>query len=141
MVVAKLDRLCWGPSTPSKLNSPKKIFTVTFHDDVPIILAESHLYEPWLPSEAIMLQIIDYAAIRNVRQVNWSDKWRKIKPDTDPNRWSHVFPKDVRTHQQVENAIAKAGAEHGYLPSPSAEYQVMYNLEHILNGVTWKPSE
>jgi len=67
MLVTRVETLCWGPWTASKNNSPRKVFTLRFSDDSPIMVAESHLFEPQLPSDAAMLQVVEYALDRSVR--------------------------------------------------------------------------
>jgi len=132
-ITARFEKLCWGPHTARRMSKPQSLLSVTYHDDKPIILAISHVYEPVSPAEDVIAQVIAHSIERQVRQVNWSKDWRHLKPKTNPERYEHVFPKEIKSKDEVDNAILRAGAEFGLIGKRS-EYEIMSNLEQIING-------
>lgn len=99
------------------------------------MVAESHVFNPQLPSYEVVQQVTQYCLEREVRQVNWSDKWRHLKDkETHPEDWLQVFC-EGKTLAEIQDAIKQAGFENGSLNGRSP-YEVKDLLEQILNGVS-----
>lgn len=137
-VVTRSDTLCWGPHTPTKqqLASRRGIgfMTIGYRDDVKMMVAGSHLYEPPIPSLDLANLLISHTATRKVTRLGWSDNWRP-NPNGNPEQWEII---DCKTDDlsRVIAAMNRAGIVDGKLGKKSA-YEVKSTIEQILNGVTF----
>lgn len=134
-IVAKTDRLCWGLHTNRQrvIANSRRIgwLSIGYLNDARIMVAESHLYEPLLPSEQVIQDIIRYTSSRQVTRVGWAEKWRP--PEGDANRYENLDTKE-RNLKRVQTAMQRAGIIDGRLGNKSVA-EVKSNIEQILNGV------
>lgn len=137
-LVARSETLCWGPYSKAKvLNAQRKrigYLSIGFVDDVRMLVAASHLYEPAKPSLQVIEELVEHTTTRQVSRLGWSDNWRP-PPSKDPNRWDVVDSK-CDDLARVNAAIERAGCVDGKIVGKST-IEVKAIIEQILNGVSF----
>lgn len=137
-IVVQNETLCWGLWADNKRRIARVRnlgwMVIKFDDDAPIMVAESHLYEPSKPSLTIIEEVIAYIASRSVNRIGWADKWRPTD-NGDPLRWDIIDSKGANL-ETVHDAISRAGVTDGQLNGQDP-YDVKDRIERILNGISF----
>ena len=135
-LVTRCERLCWGLYSEPKRHQARirniGYMTISYRDDVRMMIAESHLYEPPKPSLEVVKEVVAYSSDRTVSRLGWADKWR---PDNtgDGDRYE-IIDTDTDNLAKVNAAIERAGCMDGKLNGQDP-IAVKSLIEQILNGV------
>lgn len=136
-LLARCETLCWGPYSLAKVKNAQRkgigYLSVGFVDDVRMLVAASHLYEP-KPSLQVIEELVEHTSTRQVSRLGWSDNWRPPE-DGNPERWD-VIDSKCDDLARVNAAIERAGCVDGKIVGKST-IEVKAIIEQILNGVSF----
>lgn len=136
-LTAKYDTLCWGLYSEAKqvLANRRNLgwFTLSYRDDVRIMVAQSHIYEPVQPALDVLSEVLTHTLDRSVSRLVWHPNWRPTKEAN--SRFFFIGETDSSNYAEVMAKIEQIYKD-GYYGKDSEEV-VKARLDQSINGVSF----